>query len=367
MKILYVTTIGGAMGFFRAFIKELIDMGHTVDIACGQADKIQQCYLEWGCKVYPLSCSRSPLDKGNLTAVKEIKKLVQTQHYDIVHCHTPIASACTRLACRKARKQGTKVFYTAHGFHFYQGAPKKNWLIFYPIEKLCARWTDALITINGQDYQRAQKKLRAKKVCYMPGVGIDAEYFANIQVDCAEKRKELGIPEDARLLLSVGELNENKNHQVVLRAMAQLNDPNVHYMIAGNGGLQERLLQMAKELGLEKQFHLLGFRRDVAELYKTADVYVHCSYREGLPVSVMEARAAGIPIICSNIRGNADLINAAFRFEPGDPAGVIGALAKVGERSETAQACGEGMLPLEQMRKEYINAQLMGLYNNAGI
>ncbi|MBQ3252730.1 MAG: glycosyltransferase family 4 protein [Oscillospiraceae bacterium] len=364
MKILYVTTIGGTMSFFKSFIRELIEAGHTVDIATHESagSNALDYFRELGCAVYPIDFSRSPLNKGNLRAIKQLEKLVQGQGYDIVHCHTPVAAACTRVACRKARKQGVRVFYTAHGFHFYKGAPLKNWLIFYPIEKLCAGWTDVLITINGQDYALAQKKLRAKKVCYMPGVGINVENFANAQVDPAAKRGELGIPEEARLLLSVGELNENKNHQVVLRAMARLNDPNMHYMIAGNGSWQDRLLQLAKELGLEKQFHLLGFRRDVAELCKTADVYIHCSYREGLPVSVMEARAAGIPVVCSDIRGNGDLINEAFRFQPGDPEGLIKAISKVGDREQAAKACAEGMLPLEQMSKDAINAQLLELY-----
>ena len=365
MKILYVTTIGGTMVFFQSFIKQLIDQGHTVDIACSQADKIQPCYLEWGCRVYPLSCSRSPLNKGNLTAIREIKALVREQGYDIVHCHTPIAAACTRLACRKARRQGTKVIYTAHGFHFYTGAPLKNWLIFYPIEKLCAYFTDLLITINKQDYDRAQKKLRAKKICYIPGVGIDVEKFASVQIDRKEKREELGIPENAFLVLSVGELNENKNQSVVIRALAQLNDPNVHYIIAGQGGMKDTLERLAKELGLEKQVQLLGFRRDVAELYQAADVFVHPSFREGLPVSIMEARAAGLPVVCSDIRGNSDLVNGAFRFVPTDYAGLAEVLAKVCDRAETASACGKDVLPLEQMSKDYINEQMIQLYQQA--
>ena len=319
MKILYVTTIGGTMVFFQSFIRQLIEQGHTVDIACSYPDKVGQCYLELGCKTYPLSCSRSPLDKGNLSAVKQLKKIVEENHYDIVHCHTPIAAACTRIACRKVRKQGTKVFYTAHGFHFYKGAPLKNWLIFYPIEKLCARWTDVLITINREDYALAQRKLKAKKVAYVPGVGIDVEKFANAQVDRAAKRQEIGVPEDAFLLFSVGELNENKNHQVVIRALAQLNEPNIHYAVAGKGGMHEKLETLARELGIEKQVHLLGYRTDAAELYKTADVFVHPSFREGLPVSIMEARAAGLPVICSDIRGCTDLVNDGQEGYLADP------------------------------------------------
>ena len=163
MKILYVTTIGLTMIFFKGLVKELIDVGHIVDIACNEeTHKVPDCYREWGCKVYEIDCSRSPLSNGNIRAIRELKRIVYENHYDIVHCHTPIAGACTRLACKDFRKYGVKVFYTAHGFHFYKGAPIKNWLLFYPIEKLCSRFTDTLITINKEDYSLAKKRMKAE-------------------------------------------------------------------------------------------------------------------------------------------------------------------------------------------------------------
>jgi len=303
MKILYITTIGGTMVFFRSFVRELVEQGHTVDIACSQTEKVQDCYREWNCNIYPLSCSRSPMKKGNLTAIKQIRKLVAENHYNIVHCHTPIAAACTRIACRKARKNGTKVFYTAHGFHFYKGAPLKNWLVYYPVEKLCARWTDLLITINREDYALAQKKLKTKKIAHVSGVGFEVEKFTNTQVDRSAKRQEIGVPEDAFLLLSVGEVNENKNHQVVVRALAQLDNPNIHYAIAGKGSWDVKLVALAKELGVENQFHLLGYRSDVAELYRAADVCCFPSIREGLGLAALEGLSSGKPIIASKNRG----------------------------------------------------------------
>ncbi len=307
MKILYVTTIGGTMVFFKSLISELIAQGHTVDIASNfTTSPVPELYKELGCKIYPLSCSRSPLSKSNLTAISEIRKLVEENQYDVVHCHTPVAAMCTRLACIGARKKGTKVFYTAHGFHFYKGAPKKNWLMFYPVEKVCARLTDVLITINREDYAFAQKNLSAKRVEYVPGVGIDASKYENTFVDRAKKRAEIGVPETATMLLSVGELNENKNHITAIKAISMLDDANIHYVIAGKGPKQEELEKAAKEQNVN--LHLLGYRTDVAELYKTADLYVHPSFREGLPVSVMECLASGTPCIGSNIRGCVDLL-----------------------------------------------------------
>lgn len=311
MRILYITTIGSTMTFFTSLIYQLISEGKTVDICCNEEIKpVPTCYREWGCKVYPISCTRSPFNKGTVTAIREIRRIVREGNYDIVHCHTPIAAMCTRFACRKLRKSGLKVFYTAHGFHFYKGAPLKNWLLYYPVEWLCAHWTDTLITINREDYARAKKHLHAKRVEYVPGVGIDVDRFANTVVDRAAKRRELGIPEDAYLLLSVGELNENKNHAEVIRAIAEKADDNVHYMIAGEGSLRSNLLELASQCGISNRIHLLGFRSDVDELYKTADLFVLPSLREGLNVSLLEARAAGIPCKCKSIRGNVDIMKA---------------------------------------------------------
>ena len=212
-------------------------------------------------------------------------------------------------SCRKVRKKGTKVIYTAHGFHFYAGAPLANWLLYYPVEKFCAHWTDALITINTEDYELAKRKFRIKTIEYVPGVGIDVKKFANDKTNKSEKRKELGIPVDAFVLLSVGELNVNKNHQIVVRALGNLRDKTIHYVIAGKGGQDKALQELAKEIEVEDQLHLIGFRSDVSELYKMADGYVLPSIREGLNVSVMEAMSSGLPCIVSDIRGNRDMVD----------------------------------------------------------
>lgn len=308
------------MNFFVEHIRMLYENGHTVEIACSCAAKpINPIYVELGCKVHDIPFSRSPLSKNNLKAYKILKQLVESEQYDIVHTHTPNASMIARLACRKVRKQGTRVFYTAHGFHFFKGAPLKNWLMYYPIEKFCARFTDVLITINKEDYALAQKKMPAKKVCYVPGVGIDLDRIRSVQADRNEMRKSMGVPEDCVLLTSVGELIKRKNHQVVIRAIAKLKNPNVHYAIAGQGLLLSELIGLSKELGVEQQVHFLGYRTDVCQIYKASDIAILPSFQEGLPVALMEAMACKIPVICSKIRGNVDLVqNEDVQFSPFD-------------------------------------------------
>ena len=145
----------------------------------------------------------------------------------------------------------------------------------------------------------------------MPGVGIDVKRFVETKIDRTAKRRELGVPEDAVMLLSVGELNENKNHSVVIRALREINDPNIHYAVAGNGPLFDYLTSLAAELGVSNQVHILGYRTDVAEIYKAADIFVFPSKREGLPVAVMEAMAAGLPVVATKIRGAVDLLEGS--------------------------------------------------------
>lgn len=296
--------------FFKPHVDMLVKEGYDVDIACNCSDlNIDEFYVNLGCKVHQIDFSRSPICADNIRAFGQLKNVIKNGNYDIVHCHTPNASIITRLVCIKFRKEnGLKVFYTAHGFHFYKGAPMLNWMLFYPIEKFCSHFTDKLITINKEDYSLAKKNFNAKEIYYVPGVGINLSRFENVHVDRSAKRREIGIPDAAFLLFSVGELNENKNHQIIVKALARLNNPNVHYAIAGVGEKKDVLLKLADELGISEQVHLLGYRKDIAELNHIADMFCFPSNREGLAVALMEAMACGLPVVCSRIRGNIDLI-----------------------------------------------------------
>ena len=368
MKILYVTTVGATMGFFTRLVEELIADGHTVDIATNDSvRKVPDCYARLGCRVFSLTCSRSPWNKGNLDSIGMIKRLVKEERYDIVHCHTPIAAACARLACRKLRKSlNVKVFYTAHGFHFYKGAPKLNWMVYYPIEKICSRFTDKLITINKEDYELAKAKFKAKEIHYVPGVGIDLSRFKNIQVDRSAKRKEIGVPDDAFLLLSVGELNTNKNHQLVIRALAELGAPDVHYAIAGVGAKRDFLLALAEELGVSHQVHLLGYRNDIAELNHSADAFCFPSIREGLPVAPLEAMACGRPVVAAKNRGTVEFVvhgKNGFLCGNRDASGMASSIAKLmNEETLIKELSEQACSSVDRFRVESIIGIMKELY-----
>lgn len=258
-----------------------------------------------GIKVYNVPIPRKiTAIKEMISSYKKIKKVCSENNYDILHCHSPIGGVLARFAFKDFRKKGGKLIYTAHGFHFFKGAPIKNWIIFYPIEKFCSRYTDCLITINKEDYKRA-KNFKAKEVKYVPGIGVDTKKIKDIK----KNRKilnEFNIKDEV-VLVSVGELSNRKNHKVILKALEKVKG-NFKYIICGQGAKKEELIKLSKELNLQEKVEFLGYRQDVKEILKASDIFCFPSKQEGLPVALMEAMASGLPVICSDIRGNKDLI-----------------------------------------------------------
>lgn len=319
-KVLFTATVVKTHinAFHLPFLKMFKDAGWEVHVAAKNDFIDEPCLIPNCDKYYDIDFDRFPFSRRNFHAYKKLQKIILENQYDIVHCHTPVAGVLTRLAARLCNN--TRVIYTAHGFHFFKGAPLINWLIYYPVERFCARYTDKLITINKEDYERAKQfKLRNNgKVYYIPGVGMDINKIKNVNIDINEKKKELGIPDDIPVILSVGELNENKNHEVVIQALDKIKEQKYIYIIAGRGKLEDYLNSLIKEKCLTEKVRLLGYRKDIAELLNITDIFVFPSLREGLSVALMEAMSAGLPIIASNIRGNRDLLCNNDLFDPRD-------------------------------------------------
>lgn len=331
MKAIIVASVASMIDQFnRTNIDVLQELGYDVEVGCNfevgntcneeKIEALKNDLKNQGVGIHQIDFSRNITQIGNnIMAYKQLKEVARSSQYDLMHCHSPIGGLLGRIAFQSFRKKGTRTIYTAHGFHFYKGAPIKNWIIYYPIERIASRLTDVLVTINQEDYEFAKKRMKARQTVYIPGVGIDVDYYSRVRADRASKLKEFSIDKNDIVLLSVGELNENKNHRVVLEALSKLNNRGIQYIIAGRGDKQLYLEKLAKKLGLSDKVHLIGFRTDIAELYKSVDVLVHPSYREGLSVAVMEALASGLPVIGSRIRGNVDLIEETVNGELFDP------------------------------------------------
>ena len=303
-KCLYLATLTDHIKAFHIpYLRWFKEQGWEVHVATYGDDEIPYCD-----KKYNIAIQRSPFRLKNIKAYYQLKNVLKSENYDIIHGHTPMGGVLTRLCGKRHRKHGTKVIYTAHGFHFYRGASLLNWLLYYPIEKWLSKYTDVLITMNKEDYDFAQLKMKAKKICYISGIGIDTDKFANLTIDRETKRRKLGIPTEAIVLISVGELSKRKNQQVAIKAVSKLKLNNLYYVICGQGNLKDNLVNLCKELNIENHVLFLGYRSDTVDLLHMSDVFMFPSLQEGLPVALMEAMAAGLPCIVSRIRGNVDLI-----------------------------------------------------------
>lgn len=338
-RALILTSVASMIEQFNMPNIELLqNMGYSVDVACNFKEgstcsdeelKILRKRLDkMGVRCYQIDFARDVTRLvQNLKAYWQVEHLLSKNRYEFLHCHSPIGGVIGRAA---GKLTGTKVIYTAHGFHFFKGAPLQNWLLYYPIEKLCSYWTDILITINQEDYALAKARMKAKKVVYVPGVGVDLSEFGNCETKREEVRKSLGIPQDMLWVLSVGELIKRKNHETLIRAVAKTEG--VYLTIAGQGPMTEYLQDLTFELGISDRVKLLGYRTDVPSLGAAADVFALPSFQEGLSLALMEGMSGANPVICSRIRGNTDLIDegrGGFLFDPHSVESAAQALQKM--------------------------------------
>jgi glycosyltransferase EpsD len=346
MKILYVTTISGTVNaFLIPHIKFLIEQGNEVGVAFNTIQEVSSELIKYGCKIHQIEFQRNPIKKENFTAYKKIYKIVSEEGYELVHVHTPVASFFTRLACRNMKH--VKMLYTAHGFHFFKGAPKKNWAIYHTLEKIAARWTDGVITMNDEDFHSAKKlKLRKKDSIYkVHGVGLDLNKFFHHTPEKKNRlRKEYKYNEEDFILIYVGELSYRKHQDLLIEAISKLINKltNVKLLLVGEGELESDYKELVEKLGLEKHVKFLGYRKDIHNLMAISDIAVSTSRHEGLPVNVMEAMATELPLVVTNCRGNRDLVRS----------GVNGFVIGV----DDAEACANSIEKLyhsKELRKEF--------------
>lgn len=314
MKVLFVATVRSHIGqFHMPFIKRLKELGCTVDGAYKDNSELKQGLdLSLLDNVYEIGFSRSPYSADNIKAYKQLKKVIDSGNYDAIHCHTPMGAVVTRLAARDARKKGTKVIYTAHGFHFYKGASSLNWKVFYPIEKALSKYTDCLILINNEDYQLAKEKgFEAKRIIKVNGVGVNLSKFKPVsEKEKSELRKEYGFSESDFIMIYPADFCARKNQTMLFEVMRELLKVSSSFrlLLPGSLELADEFIANAKEMGVYDSISFMGYRRDIEKLVALADVSVSSTRQEGLPINIVEAMAVGNPIVATDVRGNNDLV-----------------------------------------------------------
>ncbi|MDD2503754.1 MAG: glycosyltransferase family 4 protein [Clostridia bacterium] len=369
-KVLVTATVQSHLAqFHKPLIEMLKTKGYEVHAAARNnlidKDGLQ---LKESDKTFDIAFERSPFNKNNLKAYKELKKLMLDYKYDIVHCNTPIAGLITRLAARPLRKTGTKVIYTAHGFHFYKGAPLKNWLLYYPIEKCLAHLTDKIITINQEDYCLASAKF-ASQIFFVHGTGVNTRKYNIISKGDKDKlRRELGYLSEHFIILCVGELNKNKNQGTIIRAIAKVREsvPEVKLLLAGDGLMEQTLKNLTDSLGMNDVVDFLGYRNDLERYLNICDVSVSASFREGLPLNVMEAMLCEKSIIASLNRGHKELIKdgvTGYLLKPEDSLGFCCRILELYSSEKLRNDFGQaGRLAVQPFIEEAVLDELKLVY-----
>lgn len=311
-KVLFVAHVDSHIRHFHIpYLKFFKEKGYEVHVATSNDENEVFPY----CDVkHTISFERSPLKLNNIKAIKQIKQLLRVENFDLIHCHTPMGGAVTRFAFNKSRSSGTIIMYTAHGFHFCKGAPIQNWLIYYPIEKYLSKRTDILVTINHEDYCLAKKKFYAKRIEMIHGIGVDDKKFNEepLAEDTIKKYKsEFKISDNDFVIMYVAELNKNKNQLMLIEAMNEIIKSNgsCKLLLIGKGDLYDYYNDKINKLKLQENIKLLGYRSDVNQLLKLADLYVATSKREGLPVNLVEAALSGVPLLAKKNRGHNEIVN----------------------------------------------------------
>lgn len=371
-KILLISNLGTRIGSFScASIYGAHEMGAKLYMAANwsgaKEGQIEKDEKDYDVKIKDFPISRNPIAKSNIAAYKELVDYVRKENIDYIHCNTPTGGILGRLVGKRCNVK--KVIYQAHGFHFYKGAPKKNWLLYYPVEKILARWTDAVITINREDFELAKSKLKLKKggkVYYVHGVGIDTTAYERDAKRRESKRAELGLSENDVVLISMGDLIERKNYDTAIRAVAMANIPALQYFICGKGPEEEKLKALAESLGVSEQIHFLGYRSDIKELLSAGDIFLFTTKQEGLPRSMMEAMASGLPCVVSGIRGNTDLLEGTeggYLCETTDTSAYAEALKLLANDKALREKMGRAnLITIQQFSTETVKDEISELY-----
>ena len=368
MKILFGASVYNHLStFHKPFMESFQKQGYEVHAIGGNSMGRKEEMVEMGVICHDVEFDRFPFSKKNLSALRSLNRLFDQHYFDLVHVHTPTAAFLIRYAALK-HKQG-KILYTAHGFHFYKGAPFVNWLIYYPLERLAARWTDMLITINHEDYTRALKM--GTSVRYVHGVGVEpADMKMTVEARQSLKRS-LELSESAVVISYVAEINQNKNHAFLLKNWKQIKEKSPHavLLLIGEGDRKAELEQFIVEEQLV-DIKVLGYRNDVHQLLRITDIVSLLSYREGLPKSIMEAMAASIPCVVADTRGLRDLISndrSGYVVSHGDDQVLVDSFVALLNDTEQRLKMGVAAYQdVEPYRLENVLQEYISVYDELG-
>lgn len=307
-RVLFLCTTDNMIWqFLIPYIEDMQSFGAKVDCVCSKTGFWFDELSARGFNMINLDMKRKPINLTNLKAYNFLKKLHKKNHYDLIYCQQPTGGLLGRFIGKKFH---IPVVYTAHGFFFFKGNnPLKNF-VFKTAERYMAKFTDVLMVMNDEDFE-ACKGWKAKKKYLIHGIGLDLNKYSKVQVNSVELKKELGICDGEKVILSVSEFIDRKNYPTMLKTISQLSKErgDFKYLLCGTGEKFEDMKNLAHELEIEDKVIFLGYRKDIDKIMEISDIFFHESFHEGLTMSIMEAMNFELPVVASNVRGNKDLID----------------------------------------------------------
>lgn len=302
----------------------------------------------------------------DLRALAGLRRAIRDFRPDVVHTHSSKAGVLGRLA---ARREGVPVVvHTVHGFGFTPLQPAVKRIAYFAVERLAARWTDHFVTVSELNRRRGlELGLWGEAEATVIRAGVDLARFRN-PGDGAATRRRLGLPAGAPLVVQIGNFKPQKAPLDFVRAAAAIagERPEAVFVMVGDGRLRGPAERLAEELGLTGRIHFTGWFDDVPGLLASTAVSVLSSRHEGLPCSVVEALAAGVPVVATAVDGTPEVVRPGVNGElvaAGDPGAlaraVLGLLADEDRRRQMAAAATDG---LEAFDRDHMVRQLEELY-----
>ncbi len=352
IKILQICAVDFTIYHFILPLGRGLRDAFEVHFASSPGPYVQKIEAE-GFRFHAVPISRSYNLIAHFKAILAIKKLLDREDFDVVHAHTPIASLLARFAAKLAGVP--LILYTAHGFYFHDRMRSSVRRVFIGLEKLGGIVTDYIFTVSGEDRRSAiALKIIPKDRITHVGNGVDLERFnpdrfVGMRDDI---RKKLGVSEDQAVVCIVGRLVREKGYVELIQAIEQVvkEAPEVLTLVVG-GALESdyddassEIMNLVEQKGLGDHFRFLSFRADVEELLFASDLFVLPSHREGMPVSVLEAMAMGLPVVATNIRGSREAVRhgeSGLLVEVGDVDGLARAIASLLMDGQKRASMGE--------------------------
>jgi len=350
-----------AWQFLRPWLAALRGRGHEVHICCTPGRYFDQL-AEEGFHMHPVTIHRGLNVARNLKPLVQLYRLVRRGRFDIVNTHSPVASGVGRLAARLAGARN--IIYTVHGFYFHDNMRPLAWKLAVAVEWLLGRITDRFLFVSDEDRRTALATGIASSAAQTRTIrnGVDLGRFRPRRPgEETALRDKLGIPRHHRVVGTVTRLVKEKGYRELLAAARVLlrEHHDVTFLVVGGNLRSDRdqfgpaLKRMAREAGIADRFLFAGSTTDVPGHLRAMDIFVLASYREGFPVSVLEAMGSGLPVVATDIRGCREAVahgETGLLVPPADARALAAALGLLLASPELTARMGiEGRRRAEQL------------------